>query len=77
MVFMDTQMTHLPETGYLRLAQIIGDRKRGIPGIFPVGNSTWWAGIKEGRYPAGVKLGARATGWRVEDIRKLIANGAA
>lgn len=64
----------LPETGYLRLAQIVGDRKAGIPAIIPVSKSTWWAGIKSGRYPAGVKLSERCTAWRVDDIRNLLAD---
>ncbi|MBM6580990.1 AlpA family phage regulatory protein [Microvirga sp. BT689] len=38
--------------------------------------STWWAGIKDGRYPKPVKLGPRITAWRVEDIRALIAGAA-
>jgi predicted DNA-binding transcriptional regulator AlpA len=41
-----------------------------------VSKSTWWAGVKEGRYPQPVKLGRRITAWRVEDIRKLIEDGA-
>jgi prophage regulatory protein len=57
--------TTLPDTGYLRLSQI-------IPSIIPVSKSTWWAGCKEGRYPRSVKLSARCTAWRVEDIRALI-----
>jgi len=66
----------LPEVGYVRLYQIIGCRKRGIPPIIPVSAATWWNGVRSGRYPASVKLtGARATGWRVEDIRALIAKG--
>ena len=41
--------------------------------LFPVGKSTWWAGVKSGRYPRPVRtLGARITAWRVEDIRDLI-----
>lgn len=55
----------LPETGYVRLSQI-------IPAIFPVSKSTWWAGVKVGRYPKPVKLSTRCTAWRVEDIRALI-----
>jgi predicted DNA-binding transcriptional regulator AlpA len=54
----------LPETGYLRLPEVLA--------LFPVSKSTWWAGIKKGRYPVGVKLSERTTAWRVEDIRKLI-----
>lgn len=70
-------MNALPETGYLRLSQIIGDRKAAppIPPIIPVSKSTWWAGVKAGRYPQPVRsLGKRITAWRVEDIRALIQN---
>ena len=68
-------MLQLPSTGYLRLPQIIGDAKRGIPAIFPVSKSAWWAGVRDGRYPASVKLGPRTTAWRVSEIRALIAGG--
>lgn len=61
----------LPETGFLRLSSILAPR-----GPIPVSKSTWWAGVKEGRYPEPVKLGRRITAWRVEDIRKLIEDGA-
>jgi len=37
-----------------------------------VGKSTWWAGVKSGRFPQSVKLGPRTTAWRVEDILKLV-----
>ncbi len=69
---------HLPETGYLRLVQIVGDLRADppIPPIIPVGKSTWWAGIKAGRFPKAVKLGPRITAWRVEDIRALIEKAA-
>ena len=65
----------LPETGFLRLPQIIGDPKAEppIPPIIPVKKSCWWAGVRSGRFPKPVKLG-RCTMWRVEDIRALIAS---
>ncbi|MFT3960515.1 helix-turn-helix transcriptional regulator [Propionivibrio sp.] len=66
-------MNQLPETGFLRLSQIIGDAKRGIPPIIPVCRASFWYGVKSGKYPKPIKLGARTTVWRVEDIRKLIA----
>lgn len=66
-------MYQLPESGFLRLPQIIGDTKRGIPAVIPVSKSTWWEGCKTGRYPKPVKLGPRTTAWRVSDIRALIA----
>jgi len=68
-------MHQLPETGYLRLPQIIGNPKAvpPTPALIPVGKSTWWAGVKSGRYPQPVRtLGVRITAWRVEDIRDLI-----
>jgi len=58
----------LPDTGFLRLPSIIGPDSRRIP----VSKSTWWAGVKSGRFPLPVKLGPRITAWRVEDIRRLI-----
>lgn len=70
------QETVLPETGFLRLSQIVGSRKQNLPALIPVGKSTWWAGVRDGRYPKPVKLGARVTAWRVEDIRALIATKA-
>lgn len=68
--------TVLPETGYVRLTHIVGNPKVNPPitPIIPVSKSTWWAGVKSGRYPKPVKLGPRITAWRVEDIRALIKN---
>ena len=68
----------LPETGYLRLHQIIGRPARNgrpaIPAIIPVSRSTWWEGVKSGRYPQPVRcLGQRITAWRVEDVLNLIS----
>jgi len=65
-------MLKLPETGYLRLSQIIGDAKRGIPAIFPISKSAWWKGVADGRFPASVKLGPRTTAWHVDDIKALL-----
>jgi prophage regulatory protein len=62
----------LPQYGLLRLWQILGNRRKGIPPIIPVSKSTWWAGVKSGKYPKPVKLSARCTCWYVEDIRKLM-----
>ena len=54
----------LPETGFLRISSVLAPR-----GPIPVSRSTWWAGVKAGRYPKPVKLGLRITARRVEDIR--------
>ncbi len=61
----------LPQTGFLRLPSIIAPH-----GPIPVSKSTWWAGIKTGRYPKPDKLSARISAWRVEDIRTFIESGA-
>jgi predicted DNA-binding transcriptional regulator AlpA len=72
-LYMANQM-QLPETGFLRLYQIIGNPVADppIPAVIPIGRSTWWLGVREGRYPKPFKLGPRITAWRVEDIRALI-----
>ena len=54
----------LPETGFLRLPTILK--------LIPIGKSSWWLGVKEGKYPKPIKLGERTTVWKVEDIRTLI-----
>ncbi|MEC5383638.1 AlpA family phage regulatory protein [Aurantimonas sp. C2-6-R+9] len=67
-------MTHpddLPRTGFLRLRSILAPA-----GPIPVSKSTWWAGVRDGRFPKPTKLGSRITVWRVEDIRNLIDKGA-
>lgn len=67
-------MQQLPETGFLRLSQILGDPKAGIPALIPISKSSWWAGIKTGRYPKSLKLAPRTTVWPVESIRTLIGS---
>lgn len=62
--------TDFPHTGFVRLSSIIAPK-----GPIPVSKSTWWAGIKDGRFPKPVKLGPRITVWRVEDIRAMIDAG--
>lgn len=49
--------------GFLRLPQVLE--------IFPVSKSTWWKGIKEGRFPKPVKLTERTSAWLLDDIEAL------
>lgn len=60
------------EHALLRLPQIIGDRSRGIPPLIPVGRSTWWQWVSEGKAPAPIKLGPRTTCWRASDVLAFI-----
>lgn len=64
--------TILPETGFIRVCHIVGDKKRGITALIPVSPATWWNGVRSGRYPKSVKISKGCTAWRVEDIRKLM-----
>ena len=62
----------LPETGFLRIWHIIGNKKTNTPALIPISRTTFLNGVKSGKYPKSVKLGERTTAWRVEDIRDLI-----
>jgi predicted DNA-binding transcriptional regulator AlpA len=57
----------LLQIGFVRLTAILSPA-----GPIPVSRSSWWDGVRNGRYPQPVKLGPRTTAWRVEDIRALI-----
>ena len=59
----DTQPTQ--SIGFYRLKTVLT--------IIPVCPSAWWQGIKDGRYPAGVKIGPRTTAWLQSDIEDLCA----
>jgi len=57
----------LPESGYLRQSQL-------IPIIVPFSSATLWRKVKSGEFPAPVKLSARITAWRVEDLREWMSS---
>ena len=69
---MVTSSNQLPETGFLRIWQIVGNKKTHTPALIPISRSSFLAGVKSGKYPKPVKLSERTTAWRVEDIRELI-----
>ncbi len=52
--------------GLLRLPEVLA--------VFPVSASTWWEGVRAGRFPQSIKVGPRCTCWRAADLRALIAN---
>lgn len=55
----------LPQEGYAREWQVRGH--------VPFGRSTLWARVRQGTFPAPVKLSERVTAWRVADVRRWIA----
>ena len=72
-----TTSNSLPETGFVRLAQILGNPKATppVPAIIPVSQTTWFKGVREGRDPKpSKKFGPRISAYSVEDIRKFLAS---
>ena len=67
-------MTEAKITRLLRLKQIIGDPKSSPPleAIIPISKSSWWAGVKTGRFPQAIKLGENTTAWREDEVRELV-----
>jgi predicted DNA-binding transcriptional regulator AlpA len=61
------ELRNLPETGLLRVNQVLR--------FIPVSKSSWWDGVKTGRFPKPFKLGKRTTVWKVVDIVMLINGG--
>ncbi len=58
--------------GFYRVWDILGDEQRGIKPLIPVKKSTWWAGVRSGRFPASIWLGGKTTVWRKSDIHDWI-----
>lgn len=63
------ELENIPSEGFLRIKQVLK--------FIPVSRSHWWQGVKEGRYPKPLKLSARVTVWKAEDIRALLKKEAA
>lgn len=58
------QVDKTPVNGLMRLPEILE--------LIPVSKSTWWQGVKDGRFPKPIKLGSRLTVWKREDVEKLM-----
>jgi len=58
------ELKNLPETGLLRVNQILR--------FIPISRSSWWAGVKTGRFPKPFKLGERTTVWKACEIITLV-----
>jgi len=67
-------MTESEIPRFLRLKQIIGDPKAEPPiqPILPISKSSWWDGVKSGRFPKAIKIGANTTVWREDEVRSLV-----
>ena len=58
------QPSILPTTGFLRLSEVLK--------LIPLSKTTFWQYVNKGKFPKPIKLGVRASAWRVEDVRRLI-----
>ena len=65
-------MNRISEDSFYRLKQIVGDKKNEILPFIPVSPSTWWLGVKSGRYPKPIKLSEKVTVWRGSDLLDLV-----
>jgi prophage regulatory protein len=71
LVHMQTQshsINQINPAGLLRLKQVLE--------LIPIAPSSWWAGVKTGKYPPAIKLGPHTTAWKASDILALIDHAA-
>ena len=57
---------------FLRLSQIVRTKNSVGNPLLPISKSSWWAGVRSGKFPAPVKLGPRTTAGRSSEIADLI-----
>ncbi|MGA7619721.1 helix-turn-helix transcriptional regulator [Candidatus Binatus sp.] len=60
--------TKLEEHSLLRLKQVLQ--------LVPVCASTWWNGVRAGKFPKPLKLGPKTTCWKASDVLELIDRAA-
>lgn len=53
-----------PLQGFIRLPAIIK--------LLGIGKTSFYRGVREGRFPKPMKIGPRTSAWRVKDIRDLL-----
>ena len=65
----------MEEDRLIRLPEIIGNKKTGEKGLLSISASSWWNGVKAGRYPQPVKLGPRTTTWHLHKVMAIVQKG--
>ena len=61
------QLNHEPAERLLRLVEVLA--------YLPVSRSSWWCGVRTGRFPRPVRLGPHTPCWRLADILALAERG--
>jgi hypothetical protein len=63
----------LPQDGFVRVSDIVGNPKKGVRGYFPFSRATLYQMIKDGKFPSPDKrFGERISAWHVDVIRPLL-----
>lgn len=57
-------MYSLEDKALLRLPRVLS--------LVGVSRSSWWAGVKAGKFPAAIKVSPRVTAWRASEISALL-----
>lgn len=61
---MEIKKVTLPATGFLR--------EKALYNFIPVSRTTLWKWVKENKFPKPIKLAAKTTVWRAEEVEKWI-----
>lgn len=64
-----TDLANLPDDSLIPQTDVLA--------IIRISRTSWWRGVKDGRYPQPVKLGPRMNRWRLGTIRELVRGQAA
>lgn len=56
----------LPNSAVIRVPTVIA--------VLGISRATWWNGVRDGIYPPALQIGPRSVGWRVSDIRAILAS---
>lgn len=60
--------TQYPADARVRVKDICGSRKMGVPGLLPINKATWYAWVKAGRVPQGQLIGKNTRVWPIQTV---------
>ena len=65
-------MSQTSQAVFLRIWQIVGDKKRNIPAMVPLGANTVWRLSSSGKFPKPYTLIPGVTAWKAEEVQAWI-----
>lgn len=57
---------------YLQVEEFLSYKKKGIKGILPYGRTTWYNGVRSGRFPEGIELSEKCVVWKKSAILQIL-----